>query len=386
MRLKPLLAAVAAALALPAAAAIDLAGIDKSIDACTDFYRYTNRQWLETTEIPADRTRWGSFEVIAQRNEKLLVAAFDEALAKPLPPEGTAERKVFQFYKSGMDTAAIERNGLKPMEPVFALAASMKAAGDLPRILARFHAWGVQAGFDFDADPDAKESTRYIVELGQSGLGMDDRDYYFLEDERSKKLREGYVKHVANMFSLAGAAPEAAQAAARTVMAIETELARGSMTALDRRDVDKTYNKMSLARLGTLAPGFDWGAYFAALGVKEPGDMNVAQPEFMKAFARLVGERTAAEWQIYLRWHALKSYARVLPAAFEDEYFDFHNRQFLGQKVQPPRHRRVFLMVGDTYGNNRLGHAIGKVYVERAFGPEAKVKALELITNVKSAL
>ena len=387
MRLTPLRAALAAALAaasFQAPAALDIAGIDKSIDACTDFYRHTNRAWLETTEIPADRTRWGSFEIIAQRNEKLLTAALDEALAKPLPPEGTVERKVFQFYRSGMDTAAIERHGLKPMEPIF--AAAVKGAADLPATLARYHAWGIAAGFDFDADPDAKDSTRYIAELNQSGLGMEDRDYYFLDDERSRKLREGYLKHVENMFRLAGAAPEAAQAAARAVLAVETELARGSMTALERRDVDKTYNKMSLARLAELAPGFDWRAYFTALGVKDPGDLNVSQPEFMKTFAKLAAERSPAEWQIYLRWHALKSYARVLPAAFEDEYFDFHSRQFQGVKVQPPRHRRVFLMMGDDFGNSRLGHGLGKVYVDRAFGPESKARALELITNVKSAL
>jgi putative endopeptidase len=388
MRLTPLRAALAAALAaasFQAPAALDIAGIDKSIDACTDFYRHTNRAWLETTEIPADRTRWGSFEIIAQRNEKLLTAALDEALAKPLPPEGTVERKVFQFYRSGMDTAAIERHGLKPMEPIFA-AAAVKGTAELPATLARYHAWGVAAGFDFDADPDAKDSTRYIAELNQSGLGMDDRDYYFLDDERSKKLREGYLKHVENMFRLAGAAPEAAQAAARTVIAMETELARGSMTALERRDVDKTYNKMTLARLAELAPGFDWRAYFTALGTKDPGDINVSQPEFMKAFAKLAAERSPAEWQIYLRWHALKSYARVLPAAFEDEYFDFHSRQFQGVKVQPPRHRRVFLVMGDNFGANRIGHGLGKVYVDRAFSPESKARALELINNVKSAL
>ena len=389
MQMKPLRAAVAAALAaaaLPAAAALDIAGIDKSVDACADFYRYTNRAWLESTQIPADRTRWGSFEVIAQRNEKILVAALDEALSGPLPPEGTLERKVYQFYASGMDTAAIERHGLRPMEPVFASAAAVKGGADLPAVLARYHAWGIAAGFAFDADPDAKDSTRYIAELNQSGLGMDDRDYYFLDDERSRKLREGYARHVENMFRLAGAAPEAAQAAARTVLAIETQLARASMTALERRDVDKTYNKMSLARLTEVAPGFDWRAYFAALGAGDPGDINVSQPEFMKAFARLASERTAAEWQIYLRWHALKSYARVLPAAFEDEYFDFHYRRFQGVKVQPPRHRRVLLAMGDAYGQNRLGHGLGKVYVERAFPPEAKARALELVTNVKAAL
>jgi putative endopeptidase len=386
MRLKPLLAAVAATLAFPAGAAIDLAGIDKSIDACTDFYRYTNRQWLETTEIPGDRARWGTFEIIAQRNEKLLVAAFDEAMKKPLPPEGTMERKVFQFYASGMDTAAIERSGLKPLEPAFALARSVKGPADLPRVIARFHAWGIEAPFDFGVSQDAKDSTRYLVDLTQAGLGMEDRDYYFLEDERSKKLRDGYAKLVEKMFVLAGESPEAAAKAAATVMSLETELARASMTALERRDVDKTYNKMTLAKFAEGSPGFGWREYFTALGARDVPELDVNQPEFMKAFARLAAERPAAEWQTYLRWHALRVYARTLPAKFEDAYFDYYSRQFQGVKEPPPRHRRVFQMMGGNFGQDRIGHGIGKVYVDRAFPPEAKAKALELIVNVKSAL
>ncbi len=389
MRLKPLQAALATAaalLSLPAPAALDIAGIDKSIDACTDFYHYTNRAWLEGTPIPDDQARWGTFQIITERNEKILVAAFEEALKKPLPPEGTAERKVFQYYASGMDTAAVERNGLKPMEPVFALARSISGPGDLPRALARFHALGIAAGFAFAAGADAKDSTRYLAEVGQAGLGMDDRDYYFLEDERSKRLREGYGKHVEKMLTLAGDSPEAAARAAATVLSVETDLARASMTALERRDIDKTYNKMAVAKLVESAPGFAWREYFAAIGAKDLPELNVAQPEFMKAFAALAAARPAADWQTYLRWHALRKYAPTLPAAFDNEYFDFYSRQFQGVKVQPPRHRRVFRTLGDNFGQNGLGHAIGKVYVEKAFPPAAKKRALELITYVKLAL
>ena len=383
--LRNAVAAVLATLALPAAAALDVAGLDKSIDPCTDFYRYTNRQWLESTQIPGDQARWGSFQIISERNEKILIAAFDEALKKPMPADPML-RKTYQFYASGMDTAAIERNGLGPMEPILAMARSVNAASDLPRVLARFHAWGIEAGFDFNAPADQKDSTRYLARISQAGLGMDDRDYYLTPDERSKKLREGYVKHVAKTLALAGDSPEAADNAAQVVMAMETELARASMTALERRDVDKTYNKMPVARLAEIAPGFDWRAYFAALGAKDLAEVGVSQPDFMTAFARFAAQRPVEEWRTYLRWHALRTYARVLPAAFEDEYFDFHSRQFQGIKAQPPRHRRVFLMMGGGFGHERMGQGIGKVYVDRAFSPEAKARAHELILNVKSAL
>ncbi len=382
-------AAVAIALAttsMPALPALDVAGVDKSIDACTDFYRYSNRSWLESTAIPEDRARWGTFEVIEQRNEALLRAAFEEALKNPLPPEGSAERKVFQYYASGMDTAAIERNGLKPLENVFSVAAGVDDVVSLARALARFHSWGIGAGFSFNVTPDAKQSTRYLPDLGQSGIGLPDRDYYFLEDERSKRLRAGYLKHVEKMFALAGDTPESAAKSAASVFALETELARASMTALDRRDVDKTYNKATLAQLEQSAPGFPWRAYLADIGASHSTDFDMNQPEFLKAFARLAPERPAAEWRTYLRWHALHQTAPTLPAAFEEENFDFYSRQFAGIKVQPPRHRRVFGLLGGQFGATGMGMAVGKVYVDRAFSPEARARALELVSNVRAAL
>lgn len=382
---RPLALALALA-ALPAPAALDVAGLDRSVDPCTDFYQYANRKWMQSTPIPDDRARWGTFEEIGLRNERVLVEALEEAQKKPLPPAGSPQRMAIQYYASGMDLAAIERAGLGPIEPLIALARSVASPRDLALAIARLHAAGVGAGFAFDVDPDAKESTRYLAEVAQGGLGLPDRDYYFLEDERSKKLREGYRRHVAKMFELAGEGAEAAARSAETVIALESEMARASMTALERRDVDKTYNKMTLAELEAQAPGFRWRDYFTAIGALELKELNVAQPAFATALGRLAVERPAADWQTYLRWHVLRSTANTLPAAFVAERFDFYERQFRGTKSPPPRPRLVLTTIGGTYGEQGLGMAIGRIFVDRTFSPQAKARALELVTNVKLAL
>ena len=382
---RPLAGALLLAFAGSAGATLDVAGVDASVDACTDFYQYANRKWLAATPIPDDRARWGTFEVIALRNEQLLQKAFEDALRKPLPAAGP-ERMVLQHYASGMDAAAIEKAGLAPLEPHFTRIRAVASPKDIAQAIARMHASGMGAGFDFGVQPDARDSTRYLAELAQGGLGMPDRDYYFLEDERSTKLREGYRKHVARMFELAGDDAAAAARNAGTVFALESELARASMTATERRDVDKTYNKMTLAQLSSEAPGLPWRDYFAALGAKGIADVNVAQPAFFKALGRLAAERPAAEWQTYLRWHALHAAASKLPPAFESENFDFYDRQFHGTQAPAPRHRRVMRTIGGDFGDQGLGMAVGRIFVDNAFSPAAKTRALELIQNVKAAL
>jgi putative endopeptidase len=384
--LRPLAGAILLAFAAHAAAALDVAGLDRSVDACTDFYQFANRKWIEATPIPSDRSRWGTFEMIAQRNEETLLAAIDEALARPLPPAGTPERMVLQYYSSGMDTAAIGKAGLKPLEPVFARVRAVASPKDIAEAIASLHASGMGAGFNLGVQADARDSTRYLIEMAQGGLGLPDRDYYFLEDERSTKLRDGYRKHVARMFELAGDDAQAAARNAAVVFGLETELARASMTATERRDVDKTYNKMSIEKLSQEAPGLPWAEYFAALGAKDLADANVAQPAFFKALARLAAERPAAEWQVYLRWHVLHAAADKLPEAFEAENFDYYERQFRGTQAAAPRHRLVMRIIGGDYGEQGLGMALGRIFVARAFSPAAKARSLELITNVKAAL
>ena len=379
--------ACAVALAFPAAALaqLDVAGLDKSIDPCADFYRFTNRAWLESTKIPDDRTSWGTFSVIDQRNEKILEGAFREALAGPLPPESTAKGKVFRFYRSGMDIPAIDKAGLAPLEPLFHAIDAVESREKLVEAIALLQSQGVPAGFGFGVDPDRRDSSRYLVQLSQGGLGMPDRDYYFLDDERSKKLRAGYVAHVEKMFALAGEPADQARQHADRVMAFETALARDSSTRTERRDPVKNYNKMTVAELSKAAPGFPWRGFLDRLGARVD-EVDVQQPRFFTAFGQAAATRPVEDWKAYLRWNVLAATATKLPERFEAEAFDFNERQVKGTKALASRHRRVILAIGGPYGAVGLGHAVGQVYVEKAFPPEAKARALELVDDVKDAL
>jgi predicted metalloendopeptidase len=275
---------------------------------------------------------------------------------------------------------------LKPLQPQLDRIAATRNAADLAATLGALHVLGMTPGFEFEVRPDAKNSTRYLAEVVQAGLGLPDRDYYFNDDDRTKSLRAGYRQHVAKMFELSGDKPEAAARNAEAVFALETELARASMTAVERRDVDKTYNKMTLTQLSAQAPGFPWAAYFKALGLADVSEVNVAQPAFFKAFAKLAAERPAADWQTYLRWHLLHEAASKLPAAFNQANFDFYDAQLNGVKAAPPRARHVILNMAGRYGSLPMGQGVGEIFVEKAFPPEAKARARELVDNVKAAL
>jgi putative endopeptidase len=380
------LAGLLASFACAAPAALDVAGLDTAIDACTDFYGYANRKWLEVTQIPDDRSSWGTGALVDQRNEQVLTGALQEALRQPLPPAGSPQRKVIEYYASGMDTAAIDKAGLTPLAPVMKRVASVSGPAELARTLGYLHTQGIPAGFTFGVQQDAKDSTRYLAEIDQGGLGLPERDYYFKDDERSKQQRDAYVKHVSRMFELAGDAPEAAARNAATVLALETELARSSMTNTELRDEEKTYNKGTIASLSKDAPGFPWNAYFAALGIKDLKEVNVGQPEFFKTLARLSKEQSPAQWQTYLRWHVLNATATKLPQKFEQENFAFFQQVLKGVKTQPTRSRRVITTIGGNYGEQPMGQALARIFVDKAFTPEAKERSKELITNVKSAL
>ena len=382
------LLALAVALAFPglAAADLDIAGLDRTVEPCTDFYQFANRKWLGATAIPDDRTSWGTFAIIDSRNEKLLETAFREALAAPLPPEGSVKRKVVQFYASGMDRAAIEKAGLRPLEPLFAAIDKVDSPESLAAVMARLHANGIAAGFRFGVDPDRRDSSRYLADLAQGGLGMPDRDYYFLDDERMKKLRAGYRTHVARMFALAGASEDDAARLAGRVIALETALAQDSSTRVERRDPVKSYNKMTVAALAQQAPGFPWRTFLDGVGAKSVTEINVNQPRFATALGQAASSRPVEDWRAYLRWQVLSATATKLPEPFENESFDFNERQVKGTRSLAPRHRRVVVAVGGPYGAEGLGQAVGQVFVEKAFPPDAKARALELVNNVKEAL
>jgi predicted metalloendopeptidase len=374
--------AASAQSAAPAKAkAIDPADFDKAAKPCEDFYQFANGAWLTAHPIPADRSRYGGFDALSDRNRDVLKKILEETSAKADWPKGSPEQKVSDFYATGMDAAAREKAGAAPLAPAFATIAKLRTADDLPAVLAELHLSGVNAGFGFRVAQDARNSTRYIGILNQGGLGLPDRDYYLKADPKSKDLRAAYEAHVAKLLELAGSAPDAAKAEAAAILALETKLARASLTRVENRDPQKTYNKRTVAALNAEAPGFDFAKFLADLGATAATEANVRQPGFFTAFAALARSVPPAEWRTYLRWHAARTAAPLLSRAFQDEDFAFNGRRLNGTPQQEKPWRRV-----EAATDFALGEAVGPIYVARAFGPRAKERTKILVENMRAAL
>jgi putative endopeptidase len=381
--LRPLAALLLAASG--AAHALDIKGLDKSVGACTDFYAYANRTWLQGTEIPADRTFWGAASIIGRNNEQLLIGLLDAAVKSP-PPAGTPLAKVVQYYERGMNEAHIRHWQLKPLAQFMGPIAMLKEREEMASLIGTLHTRGIFPGFAFEIEIDRRDSKRYVPELRQGGLGLPDRDYYFLDDEKSQKVRAAYREHLVKVLRLNGDDEATANANAATIYEIETELAKASMTAVERRDLEKTYNKMTPAQLAESAPGFPWKAYFAALAAPALPNVVVNQPQFLKRFAQLVQERPIEQWRPYLRWHILQATSDKLDPRYESLAFEFYGKTLRGQADPGPRSKRVLDIISGPYGNAPVAEALGQLYVNKAFPPEAKARALQLVQNVKAAL
>ena len=360
---------------------VDPANLDPSVPACQDFYQHAVGGWLKANPIPADKARYGAFEELMERNRATLKAILEETSARRDWKRGTIQQKVGDFYASGMDEAAIEKAGTKPLQPWLARIAALKKPDDLPRHLAEAQLHDLPGGIGFRIDQDEKDSTRYMPILWQAGLGLPDRDYYLKDDARSKGLREQYVAFVARMFELLGEKPEKAKADAAAVMALETKLAEASRTRVALRDPEANYNKRTLAQLEAEAPGFGWGAWLAGLGIPKDQALNVGQPEFAKAFAALTRSEPLETWKTYLRFHALRGAAPYLPKAIDDARFAFYGKTLQGVQQQEERWKRV-----QTVVDGALGEALGQLYVERAFGPQQKERMKALVENLRAAL
>ncbi len=367
-------------LAAQAKHGIDPINIDPSVKPCDDFYAYANGGWLKSHSLPADKARYGAFEEVSERNRAILKQILDETSTKTTWPKGSVNQKVGDFFAAGMNEAAIEKRGLSPLKPVFATIDGLKDSKHLPALLARLHTQGLPGGFGFFVGQDMKNSTRYLGNLIQSGTGLPDRDYYLKDDTRSKDIRAKYEAHIAKMFTLAGDAPDLAAVRAKVVLDLETRLAQAQWSRVELRNPQKRYNKRTLAEVATEAPGFDWKGYFNARGVKQ-ADLNVGQPSFFTAFGKLAAEVPATQWRTYLRWHALRSTADLLPKAFENEDFAFYGKVLNGTPEQEPRWKRV-----EAMENGTIGEALGQLYVKEAFPPEAKKRVLELVENLRLAL
>src|ERR1700731_3781156 len=301
---------------------IDQSNFDTSVKPSDDFFLYANGGWSKRTEIPADQTRWGSFNVLIERNNDAL-HAIAEKVSKT-NSTGSDTKKVGDYFASGMDEKTIEAMKAKPLQDELAKIDSMNDKNDVLKEIAHLHMSGMNAFFNFASSQDDKDSTREIAQAVQGGLGMPDRDYYTKTDDASKKLRDQYVAHVTKMLTLLGEEQAKAADDATKIMALETSLAEASRTRVELRDREKNYNKMTQAELQTLTPDWNWGDFFKEIGPTGAGDIDVHQPDFFKAVNTTFTSTSMDDWKTYLRWPLVNSTASALSSDFVNEDFNFN--------------------------------------------------------------
>ncbi len=357
---------------------VELTAMDTQVKPGDDFFEYVNGTWLKTFEIPADKTRYGSFSVLADRSEKRVKGIIEEAAAKGGAP-GSVEQKIGDLFASYMDTDAIEAKGLAPIQGDLDKINAAKTHEDIALLMT---APDMQAGSVFGGfvNVDSKQPDAYAFYVTHTGLGLPDRDYYLKDDQRFKDIRAAYVKHMAKMFELAGIDGAADKAAA--VMAMETRLAKDHWTRIDRRNRDLTYNKMTLDELESFAPDFPWKAVVKNMGMEgKITSMIVREKSAFPKIAKDFADTSIDDLKAYLTFKTLSNYAPQLPKAFDDENFAFYGKTLRGQPKQRDRWKRGVSLV-----NGSLGEAVGQVYVKKYFPPESKTKMVALVENLRTAL
>lgn len=358
----------------------DANDLDRSISACQDFNGFANGKWVKANPIPADKTRWGAFDALREQSLNAQHDILNKASAGADGAKaGSIEQKVGWLYRSGMDTAAIEKAGWSPIKPDLATIAKLKTPGEIAAWLGKASARGTGQVFGFGAEADFKNAARQIGYANQGGLGLPTPDYY-TKDEYAA-LRTAYRDHLSKLFTMTGSKPAEAMKQADNVLAFETRLAKASLSRVELRDPKNQYNFVSIAEANKITPHFDWAAYFKAIGVK-PGDgFSLSQPKFFAEFDRMLTDVPAAEWRDYLSAHVIDSASPYLSTPFQDERFAFYGKTLNGQPEQEVRWKRVIGAV-----NGAMGEGLGQLYVKDYFPAESKARAQVLVDNVRNAL
>jgi len=362
------------------AISLDLNEIDKSANPCVDFYQYACGTWMKNNPIPPDQSRWGRFTELEERNREVLHQILEEA-SQTNKKRDAIDQKIGDYYAACMDTKAIDAKGLTPLQPEFDRIRGLKDKSDLAAEIAHLHRGGMSALFEFGSGQDFKNSSQVIAQADQGGLGLPDRDYYLKDDQKSAELRQQYLAHVQRMFELAGEPADQAKADAQTVMRMETDLAKASLDRVSRRDPEKVYHRMNKQELETIEPAFRWNQYFTDAGAPPFDSINVSWPEFFKAINAAIEKESLDDWKTYLRWHVLHSEAPLLPTAFVEENFSFYGKTLTGAKELRPRWKRCV-----DFTDNQLGEALGRKFVEKTFGGDAKQRTLKMVDAIEKAL
>ncbi|MET0532878.1 MAG: M13 family metallopeptidase [Steroidobacter sp.] len=358
---------------------VEVGDIDRKVEPCDDFFDYANGAWRTQNPIPASMPRWSRRWAAGEANKEQLKVILDAA-ASAKSTRGSIDQLTGDFYASCMDEARIERAGIEPLKPQLARIAALKNNVELQRELQQLHLIGVAVPFDVSGESDDRNPNDVIVQIYAAGLSLPDRDYYLKPEARFDEARAKYLEHVRTMFELAGYEKSAANVAAQTVMRMETSLAQHSLDNVALRDPTQTDHKMTFAQLQKLTPRFEWAPYYAASKLPT-GELNVAEPEFMKEVDRQLGETPLADWKTYLTWHLLRAAAPSLSSPFVQADFAFNSAYLNGARDMKPRWKRCA-----ESADQLLGEALGKIYVEKHFSPEAKARMLDMVSNLQAAM
>ena len=380
---KPLALAIALSLTAGALAApatsFDVRELDTKISACQDFNGFVNAKWVAAHPIPADRTRWGSFDALREDSLNIQHGIVEQAAKHAAQAKsGSIEQKIGWLYASGMDEAAIDKAGYAPIKPTLARIAALKDSAGIAAYIRDSYAQGHAVVFRFYGNGDFKDSNREIAYAGQGGLGLPTPDYYSKPD--FAKIRDAYVAHIAKLFELTGTPAAAAQAQAKSVLAFETKLASASLVPTQMRKPENRYHYVSIAEADQVTPHFDWAAFFNAQGADVGAGFSLSQPKFFAEFDRMLAQTPMAEWQAYLRFHAIDDAAPYLSKPFQQEDYAFNEKTLNGQQAMQARWKRVLSTV-----NGSMGMVLGELYVADHFPAASKQRAQALVDNLRAA-
>lgn len=350
-----------------------LDNLETSVRPQDNFFRYVNGQWLERTEIPSDRARWGSFDELRERAEEQVLAIV-LAAAETSGEANSNAQKIGDLFRSYMNEDRVEALGISPLAADFERIASLQTHADLAEFWGHNQRYRAATPVNLGVGQDQMNSEEYIASISQSGLGLPDRDYYLADDERNQTLRGQYVEFIERLWNAAGW--DNASEAAATILAIETKIAEAHWSRIQNRDRVASYNKMSVTELHELAPEFDWNALLSAADL-EVDELVVRQPDYMQAFAKMQADISLADWQTYLQFHTVRSAAGILSSEFAEASFDFYGRVLQGLQEERSRERRAVSTV-----ESLLGFMVGEEYVAKHFQAESKERMAEMVDNI----
>jgi putative endopeptidase len=365
---------------MPYSPSLDLTSVDKSVDPCTDFYRYSCGGWMKNNPIPADQASWSVYDKLANENEQFLWGILDaDAKATDRTP---VQQKIGDYFAACMDTVAIDKRGDTPIVPTLAAIDALSDRKALIAYLPVLQKRGT-GNFFFRAGPtqDPSDSNQIIADIGAGGLGLPDRDYYLQTDAKSVETRKRYLAYITQLLVLSGEPSAQAARDAATILRIETAMAKASLTLVERRDPYKLFHKMTLAELSTINPAISWPQYLTAQGAPRIETLNVSQPEFQKAINAILTSESLAALKVYLRFHVISAAAPFLASPFEAANFEFYSHYLRGTEQMPPRWRRCVRQVDDL-----LGEALGQEFVRRTFTAETKQKTLIMTEQIEQVM